>query len=51
MLTGHFCEHHSLQMNTLQKYVFIRQSVSQIEKFPDVVCATGEYGSVILYFW
>jgi hypothetical protein len=41
-LTGHFCERYSLKMNTLQKHVFIRQAASQIEKFPDVVCATGE---------
>jgi len=39
---GHFCERYSLKMNTLQKHVFIPQAASQIEKFPDVVCATGE---------
>jgi hypothetical protein len=29
-------------MNTLQKYVFIRQSASQMKSFPDVGCAAGE---------
>lgn len=42
MLTGHFCERYSLKMNTLQKHVFFCQAASQIEKFSDVVSASGE---------